>query len=107
VATKPIIHAALKLLFKDVDIVKAQAEDVILATGARIGEEIAKVPKATKWTGGNHQFTPQGKLTGRAEATKHFADEGNVFWSRVMPKASARSPTRTSNGARLPTLMMT
>ena len=34
---------ALKLLFRDIDIVKAQAEDVILAAGARIGEEIAKV----------------------------------------------------------------
>lgn len=39
---------ALKLLFRDIDIVKAQAEDVILAAGARIGEEIAKVPKATR-----------------------------------------------------------
>jgi N6-adenosine-specific RNA methylase IME4 len=39
--------AALKLLFKNVDAVKAKAEDVILAASARIGEEIRKVPKAT------------------------------------------------------------
>ena len=39
---------ALKLLFKDVDLVKAECEDVILAAGARIGEEIAKIPKATR-----------------------------------------------------------
>jgi N6-adenosine-specific RNA methylase IME4 len=37
---------ALKLLFKDVDVVKAEAEDVILAASARIGEELQRVPKA-------------------------------------------------------------
>ena len=37
---------ALKLLFSDIDLVKAEAEDVILAASARIGEEIGKVPKA-------------------------------------------------------------
>jgi N6-adenosine-specific RNA methylase IME4 len=35
----------MKSLFRDIDIVKAEAEDVVLAAGARIGEEIAKVPK--------------------------------------------------------------
>lgn len=62
--------AALKLLFRDVDVVKAGAEDVILSASARIGEEIGKIPKAT----GPHRH-PSQKLpgavnskTGRAEA---------------------------------------
>ena len=59
---------ALKLLFRDIDIVKAQAEDVILAAGARIGEEIAKVPKATHKGGPKKQSPAQGKSVGR-EAT--------------------------------------
>lgn len=59
---------ALQLLFKDVDLVKAEAEDVILAAGARIGEEIAKVPKAVNRTGPKKQFTAQGKKLGRADA---------------------------------------
>ena len=60
--------AALKLLFRDVDLVKAEAEDVILAAGARIGEEIAKVPKAVNRAGPKKQITAQGKKLGRAEA---------------------------------------
>ena len=59
---------ALKLLFKDVDLVKAEAEDVILAAGARIGEEIGKVPKAVNRAGPKKQITAQGKKLGRAEA---------------------------------------
>jgi N6-adenosine-specific RNA methylase IME4 len=56
---------ALKLLFSDIDIVKAEAEDVILAAGARIGEEIAKVPKANA----RRRITAQGKSSaGRKDA---------------------------------------
>lgn len=55
---------ALKLLFRDIDIVKAEAEDVILSAGARIGEEIAKVPKG-RGPGGSKgsktAITAQGK----------------------------------------------
>jgi len=65
-AIRKIVAAAeaMKLLFRDIDVVKAQAEDVILAAGARIGEEIAKVPKArgpggTKGT--KTAITAQGK----------------------------------------------
>lgn len=59
--------AALKLLFKDVDIVKAEAEDVILAAGARIGEEIAKVPKRS---GGDRKskLPREVNLIGRKDA---------------------------------------
>jgi N6-adenosine-specific RNA methylase IME4 len=53
---------ALKQLFKDVDLVKAEAEDVILAASARIGEEIGKVPKA------GNRFTAQGKSASRKDA---------------------------------------
>jgi hypothetical protein len=42
----------------DIDIVKAAAEDVILTAGARIGEEIAKVPKAS---GRPKNITAEGK----------------------------------------------
>jgi hypothetical protein len=38
---------ALKMLFRDVKIVKHGAEDMILVAGARIGEEIKRVRKAT------------------------------------------------------------
>jgi N6-adenosine-specific RNA methylase IME4 len=63
-AIRKIIDAgeALKLLFRDVDVVKAEAEDVILAAGARIGEEIGKIPKA------GNRFTAQGKSVGRKAA---------------------------------------
>jgi N6-adenosine-specific RNA methylase IME4 len=71
VEIRKVIDAAnaLKLLFKDVDLVKAESEDVILAAGARIGEEIAKVPKA-KGGGqlGKNGNTAQGNSTGRKEA---------------------------------------
>ncbi len=54
---------AFKLLFGDIDVV--EAEDVILAAGARIGEEIAKVPKANA----RRRITTQGKWSaGRKEA---------------------------------------
>jgi N6-adenosine-specific RNA methylase IME4 len=58
---------ALKLLFKDIDIVKAEAEDVILAAGARIGEEIAKVPKRS---GGDRKskLPREVNLIGRKDA---------------------------------------
>lgn len=52
----------IKGLFADIDIVKAEAEDVILAAGARIGEEIAKVPKAT------HKGGPKSKLPRRVKS---------------------------------------
>jgi N6-adenosine-specific RNA methylase IME4 len=55
---------ALKHLFADVDAVKAEAEDVILIAGARIGEEIDKVPKAKP--PGKKILTAQGKYLGRA-----------------------------------------
>lgn len=38
---------ALKLLFRDIDLVKSRAEDTILAACARIGEELQRIPKAT------------------------------------------------------------
>jgi N6-adenosine-specific RNA methylase IME4 len=52
---------ALKLLFNDVDLVKAEAEDVILAAAARIGEEIAKVPKGRGPGRAKIAITAQGK----------------------------------------------
>jgi N6-adenosine-specific RNA methylase IME4 len=59
--------SAIKLLLKDVDVVKEQAEDVILAASARIGEELEKVPKATNAGRGKSQNTQPGKL-GRKDA---------------------------------------
>jgi N6-adenosine-specific RNA methylase IME4 len=58
-AIRKIIASAemMKALFRDIDIVKAEAEDVILAAGARIGEEIAKIPKANA----RRRFTAPGK----------------------------------------------
>ena len=52
----------------DAALVKAEAEDVILSAGARIGEEIAKAPKA-KGGGqrGKNGFTAQGKSIGRTD----------------------------------------
>lgn len=60
---------AIKLVNSDIDVVKQRAEDVILDAYARIGEEIAKVPKergpgGTKGT--KTAITPQGKSSGRA-----------------------------------------
>lgn len=61
------VGEALKLLFKDVDIVKAEAEDVILAASARIGEELERVPKAAGRPPKN--ITAQGKnKTSRKDA---------------------------------------
>lgn len=51
---------AFKLLLREVDAVKRQAEWVILVGNMHVGEEIQKVPKGNK-----HQFTQAGKLTGR------------------------------------------
>jgi N6-adenosine-specific RNA methylase IME4 len=55
---------ALKLLARDIDVVKDAAEDVILAASARIGEEIAKVPKGRGpggVKGSKTAITSQGK----------------------------------------------
>jgi hypothetical protein len=76
---KVVDHAeALRLLFGDIDIVKAEAEDVILAGGARIGEEIAKVPKANA----RRRITAQGKSSARRHP------------SRQSPRQTPRLPLR-------------
>lgn len=66
---------ALKLLFRDVDVVKIQAEDVILAASARIGEEIAKVPKGKPG--------PKGLVTAHG---KQFNNRKNA-----MPSGTSRA----------------
>jgi hypothetical protein len=45
--------------------VKAEADDVILAAGARIGEEIAKVPKSS---GGNQKAKLPREVNSRQDA---------------------------------------
>jgi N6-adenosine-specific RNA methylase IME4 len=69
-AIRKIIDAAeaIKLLGRDVDVVKQEAEDVILAACARIGEELEKVPKATHRAGPKKQITTHGKSLGREDA---------------------------------------
>jgi N6-adenosine-specific RNA methylase IME4 len=63
-----VLATALKKLFKDIDIVKAGAEDAILAAGARIGEEISKIPKG-HGPGRGKTITAQGKsFSARKEA---------------------------------------
>jgi hypothetical protein len=58
--------AALKLLSEDIEVVKDAAEDVILEASARIGEEIAKIPKASGRPTKN--ITTAGKNNSRKEA---------------------------------------
>jgi hypothetical protein len=55
---------ALKILFKEVDAVRQQAETVIILAKARIGKEILAVPKANK----HHQSSTHGRLTHGREA---------------------------------------
>jgi N6-adenosine-specific RNA methylase IME4 len=60
-AIRKVIKAAeaVKLLGGHIAQIKQKAEWVILIGNQRIGEELATVPKATKW---DDQFTPGGKL---------------------------------------------
>jgi N6-adenosine-specific RNA methylase IME4 len=58
---------AVGVLLGHVAQVKAQAEDTILVANRRIGEEVAKVPKATHKGGPKKQITRPGKsVAGRA-----------------------------------------
>ncbi|HEY1878466.1 MAG TPA: MT-A70 family methyltransferase [Caulobacteraceae bacterium] len=50
---------AIKLLWSDVEVVKVEAEDTILAATVRIGEELKRIPKAS---GGNSNLPRLGDL---------------------------------------------
>ena len=79
---------ALKLLFSDIDIVKAEAEDVILAAGARIGEEIAKVPKANAPSsqGPIMPGAPSGRRRGDSSVRRHeIAGQAALAEERAEP----------------------
>ena len=78
---------ALKLLFKDIDIVKAQAEDVILAAGARIGEEIAKVPKGRGPGGAKGAKTA---ITAQGKGSRKDAMPSGTSRSRYQKLAAAK-----------------